>query len=83
MSLEMVPAKVGGESGASNEPRATDQEQSTQASTATLRAATTHQAPSHWLSQWRYLPTLYLPNPPMWEGREGGGGGKRNYWTLE
>ena len=42
MSLEMVPAKVGGDSGASNEPWATGHEQSTQASTATLRAATRH-----------------------------------------
>ena len=41
----MVPANVGGESGASNEPRATGQEQSTQASTATLRAATTQRPP--------------------------------------
>ena len=72
MSLEMVPVKVGGGSGASNEPWATSPEQGTQASTATLRAATTHQAPSQWLSQWRYFPTLYLPNAAMREGREGG-----------
>ena len=45
MSLEMVPAKVGGKSGACNEPRATGQEQSTQASTATLRVATTQRPP--------------------------------------
>ena len=73
MSLEMVPAKVGGDSGASNEPWATGREQSTQASTATLRAATTHRALSHWQSQWRYLPALYLLNPPIREGREGKG----------
>ena len=57
-------------SGVSNEPWDTSPEQGTQASTATLRAATTHQAPSHWSCQWRYL-TLYLPSPPMREGREG------------
>ena len=42
--------------------------QGTQVSMATLRAATTHQTPSHWPSQWRYLPTLNLPHPPMREG---------------
>ena len=41
----MVPAKVGGASGASNEAWATGHEQSTQASTATLRAATTQRPP--------------------------------------
>ena len=72
MSLEMVPVKVGGESEASNEPWATSPEQGTQASTATLRAATTHQAPSHWPSQWKYLPTLYLPKSTN-EGGKGRG----------
>lgn len=38
---------------------------------ATMRAATTHQTPSHWLSQWRYLPTQCLPNRPIREGRGG------------
>ena len=45
MSLEMVPGKVGSDSGASNEPWATGHEQSTQASTATLRAANTQRPP--------------------------------------
>ncbi len=72
MSMEMVPAKVSSDSGVSNKPWATSPEEATQASTATLWAATTHQAPSHWPSHWRYLPTLYLPSPPMREGREEG-----------
>ena len=45
MSLEMVPVKVGGDSEASNEPRAMSPEQGTEASTATLRAATTQRLP--------------------------------------
>ena len=49
MSLEMVPVKVGGDSEASNEPWATSPEQGTQASTATLRVATTQRLP------WRVL----------------------------
>ena len=72
MSLEMVPAKVGGDSRASNEPWATSPERGTQTSTATLRAVTTHQALSHWPSQWRYLPTQYVRTRPMREGREEG-----------
>ena len=78
MSLETVHAKVGGDSGASNEPWATGHEQSTQASTATLRAATTHQAPSHWTSQWRYLPILAESTNEGGKGR----GKKQNNRTL-
>ena len=73
MSLRMVPVKVGGDSRVSNEPCATSLRQGSQVSTATLRVKTTHQTLSHWPSQWRYLLTQYLPNPPMREERAGSG----------
>jgi len=50
--------------------RETSLEQGMQVSMATLRAATTHQTPSHRASQWRYLLALDLPDPPMRGGRE-------------
>ena len=78
-SIGMVPVRVGGGSRASNDPLAMSLEQGTHVSMATLRAATNHQTPSHWPSQWGYLPTQYLPNPPMREGR-GGRKSSTNIW---
>ena len=77
MSLEMVPAKVDGDSRATNEPWFTSPELGTQASMATLWAATTHQAPSHWPSG-SYQPYTYQLH--QWGGE--GKGEKWNNWMI-